>query len=117
MRDAFDVQDWGSHGLLWRNPPFSQLGEVVIKLIRDRDRAVLIVPYWPDQKWYHEAQPFIVRCMKFPRGTRVFDTRVGKIPGVRWRTCAWLVDASVPLQTAANAVQGVHVKVDRKSVV
>ena len=37
MRDAFEV-DWGKMCVLWMNPPYSRLPEVVTKLLRDVGR-------------------------------------------------------------------------------
>ena len=84
ITDAFQVPDWGEHGLLWCNPPFSRLREVVSKLIRDQARATLIVPKWAKQQWYRDAQPHILQRMKFRRGSHVFETLVGRLPGVPW---------------------------------
>ena len=43
VRDAFGV-DWGKMGVLWMDPPYSRLPEVVTKLLRDGGKAVMIKP-------------------------------------------------------------------------
>ena len=41
--DAFS-RDWGKESLLWINPPFSFLNQVVRKIGEDGAKAILIMP-------------------------------------------------------------------------
>ena len=58
--DAFS-KDWGSHGLLWINPPFDLFNEVLDKIILDGALAILIAPAWSSEEWLHRLQPLVVR--------------------------------------------------------
>ena len=37
---------WGEEPLLWLNPPFSLLPQVIHKLKKDRARAIVVFPHW-----------------------------------------------------------------------
>ena len=47
-------QDWGKEPLLWINPPFETLDEVVDKIIADNAQAIVVVPKWPHRRWWHK---------------------------------------------------------------
>ena len=49
-------QDWGRERLLWMNPPFETLEEVVNKIIADKALAIIVVPEWPRRRWWHRLQ-------------------------------------------------------------
>ena len=90
--DAFS-KDWGSHGLLWINPPFDLFNEVLDKIILDGALAILIAPEWPSEEWWHRLQPLVVRSFVVPKNTKVFLRRgLEPVAPPRWRTCAFLVD-------------------------
>ena len=93
--DAFQVTDWSEHGLLWCNPPFSRLQEVVCKILRDKARVVLIVPHWPNRSWFKKLRPFVLRKVWIKRGTKLFETTVGDLPGIPWSVLAMHIDASL----------------------
>ena len=43
--------DWSSE-VVWLNPPWALLSDVLCKLRAERPAAVLIVPVWPSQTWW-----------------------------------------------------------------
>ena len=46
--------DWTSlsqHGLLWANPPFSQMERVMGKVVKEPCRIVLVTPNWKGSNW------------------------------------------------------------------
>ena len=43
--------DWRPE-VVWLNPPWCLLGDIINKLHQERPAAVLIVPYWPTQMWW-----------------------------------------------------------------
>jgi hypothetical protein len=43
--------DWSSE-VVWLNPPWALLPDVLCKLRAERPAAVLVVPVWPSQTWY-----------------------------------------------------------------
>ena len=49
--DAFSFH-WGTGDLLWMNPPFSILSQVLGKIIRDHAFAFLVVPRWESAPWW-----------------------------------------------------------------
>lgn len=91
--DAFSTS-WARERepLLWVNPPFSQLGAVVSKLIRDAGRAILIMPNWRSFGWFAQIQPYVVKKYLYPTGTRMFEDASGPMPGLKWPCWALLVD-------------------------
>ena len=51
--DAFNLH-WhpDNIGYFWANPPFSRLGEVADKVVRDGARGVVICPRWANHQWH-----------------------------------------------------------------
>ncbi|KXZ45875.1 hypothetical protein GPECTOR_49g459 [Gonium pectorale] len=47
--DAF-AQHWGGRGLLYANPPFGRMGEVLRKLGDEKADCLLVAPVWP--RWW-----------------------------------------------------------------
>lgn len=88
--DAFG-QHWGSERLLWLNPPFSHLGQVVEKLARDESHAVLVVPDWARSKWYKRAMKMSVAELVFPKGTKFFELRGEPLKGTLWGVKVMLI--------------------------
>ena len=91
--DAFN-RNWGDEPLLWINPPFSFLDQVVNKIRQDKAKAVLVMPEWEDHTFFESVQPLIVRRYLFPKGTRVFEQKSGAMPGIRWPLCIAFVDGN-----------------------
>ena len=52
-QDAFQ-QDWSppAQPLLWINPPFKKMDQVLEKIVEDGASAILIAPDWKHQKWH-----------------------------------------------------------------
>ena len=63
--DAF-TKDWSSCGLLWCNPPFSLLGEVVNKLEREGAECILICPEWRSLAWFSKAEELMAKGKYYP---------------------------------------------------
>lgn len=91
--NAFDVP-WGSEALLWCNPPFSRMGEVVAKIKLDQARAVLIAPNWKNQDWFDELPEITIKRYFYPKGTRMFEVEDGPVGGTPWPVWALLVDGA-----------------------
>lgn len=64
-RDGFSVS-W-RHELLWLNPPWELIPQVLFKLKVDRARGTLIVPHWPSQTWWPTLLSVTARCRMLPR--------------------------------------------------
>ena len=97
--DAFRKNwDFERQGLLWWNPPFSRMKDVVDKIQRDGARGVLICPYWPQEEWHQRVLELSRRRWMWRRGTEVFETVDGPIGPTRWGVWALLVDGRLPPQ-------------------
>ena len=81
-QDAF-AQNWAGP-MLWMNPPFSRIGEVVRKIARDGAHAVLVVPDWPRRTWHKEAMRMAMVSLRYPVGNHIFE-----MPGTRKRPTPW----------------------------
>ena len=95
--DAFQ-QNWNPEqvGLLWANPPFSVLPQVIHKVKKDKAKVVLVCPDWPYSRWWKAAQWLVVGDVYFPKGTKVFDCPDRpKLPATRWGTWVYLLDGSL----------------------
>ena len=69
--DAF-TKNWGEESLLWMNPPFETLEEVVGKIIVDKATAIVIVPEWPKRRWWQKLQKIKVDDYKFAQKEKIF---------------------------------------------
>jgi len=45
-------QNWSQQELLWMNPPFSKILDVVNKIKKERPRCLLLVPAWETEPWW-----------------------------------------------------------------
>ena len=79
-------------GLLWLNPPFGVLKQVLNKLILEKLKAVLIAPHWPGEDFFKLAQPFIQKKYYYKAGQQFFEES-GEIMGsLPWPVWGWLID-------------------------
>ena len=81
-QDAF-AQNWAGP-MLWMNPPFSRIGEVVQKIAEDGAHAVLVVPDWPRRTWHKKAMRMAMVSLRYPVGNHIFE-----MPGARKRPTPW----------------------------
>ena len=89
--DAFK-KDWGKERLLWINPPFETLEEVVNKIIEYKALAIIVVPEWPRRRWWQKLQRIKLEEYKFEPKEKIFlrgGTELMKPP--RFQTWAMLV--------------------------
>ena len=69
--DAFTAS-WGE-GVLWLNPPYSRLPDVIKKCRADGAHALLAAPTWAKKRWFQEANKLAVKKIIYPRETRFFE--------------------------------------------
>jgi hypothetical protein len=87
--DAFE-KDW--HGkLLWMNPPFSKISQVVRKIQTDEAHALLMVPRWVHRRWYMEIKRVAVMSMFIPAKTKLFGQGDKKCRETPWPVEVFLV--------------------------
>ena len=92
-------KDWSQEGLLWMNPPFETLEEVVDKIVGDQARAIVVVPEWPHRRWWKRLQDIKVAEFKFDPKMKIFlrgGTELLKPP--RFKTWAFLVHGALAPQ-------------------
>lgn len=67
---AFDglALDWRDE-VVWLNPPWALLGDIIGKLAIERPAGVLIVPCWPSQTWWPSLLALGGRHLDLPRPT------------------------------------------------
>jgi hypothetical protein len=87
VEDSFTVK-WTHSivGLLWANPPFSLIANVIHKLKKDHGHAVLVVPKWVTAPWWEDLQDIVVRMLEYPCATPLFEL-VGAgftVPPTKW---------------------------------
>ena len=103
--DAFD-QHWGN-GLMWMNPPYTELPRVMKKIQQDHAHVVLVLPAWRRRKWYKVAATLAVESTTYPPGTRFFALGNKACCGCRWAVTAFLVCAH-PERCSLEALQAQH---------
>ena len=83
---------WGEVELLWLNPPYSKLEETIQKVIKEKVRAVMVLPDWRSESWWKKIQEYVVKKYFYPKGTKMFELGGREVEGVRWGVWAYLVD-------------------------
>lgn len=94
VQDAFAVHwHYRAHELIWMNPPYSRLAQVVWKIKQDHCHCVIVVPKWDQEDWYQDLLKILVRCVIYPAGTSLFEL-CGEhvhVPPTRWAVVAAFV--------------------------
>lgn len=92
IEDAFQV-DWGRQGLMWMNPPYSQLQKTVNKMIVDRGVGIMLLPDWRSCQWWTDIQPYVVKRHWYAPGVKVFEVAGTDFSeGTKWPVWAYYVD-------------------------
>eukprot|EP00667_Euglena_gracilis_P031350 EG_transcript_45239 len=66
IEDAFR-RSW-SDDVIWANPPFSRLKDVVWKWQEDQAHGIIIAPKWPTAIWFEDLMSMVIRGLVFPGG-------------------------------------------------
>jgi hypothetical protein len=84
------------NGLLWANPPFKILGQVVKKIGQDKCRVAICTPEWRDEEWWQELEKMTPYVVRMPPRTRLYygAYRQAPLPQKWWRTVVWFVDTT-----------------------
>ena len=80
--------------VIWANPPFSLLNQVVTKLIMEPCRMVLVTPEWRTETWWKPLDMITLSRVYVPAHLAIYqgdhDTKI--LPGPHWATAVSLVD-------------------------
>ena len=92
---------WPRDVLLYANPPWTILDQVVDKILMDRVRIMLVAPFWPEAQWYRKVRPFIVdRCLWKQALYLAPDGRLRPRP--KWSTLFMSIDASLVVKSSTH---------------
>lgn len=98
--DSFWTQDSSAfmkswkHDVLWMNPPFSKLNNVLEKILQDEAQGILLVPLWPSRLWFQALSRIAVKWWDLPKKVPIFQTEDGKpLPPRSWTTRAVVFNA------------------------
>ena len=80
---AFD-QSWKAQGLLWSNPPFSRMGELVSKIEAEGPECLIVCPNWPTSPWWEPLQNLTAKAQFYPTGGRLLETDQGRVGPTKW---------------------------------
>ena len=72
------TRSWKAQGLLWINPPFTRLEEVVNKVEKDQATCLFLCPNWPTAPWWEKLQGMAQKMFYYPRGTLLFENEDGQ---------------------------------------
>ena len=75
--DAF--QKCWKWDILWMNPPFSKLNQVLEKILRDEAQGILLIPVWPSRVWFHALSRLAVKWWDLPRDQPIFMSEAKRI--------------------------------------
>ena len=92
--DAFE-KDWSQEDLLWINAPFQKISEVVQKVVKEKAKAIIIVPEWETEWWWQRVENISMRRFKFRR--EPIFLKGGKLlqEPPTWDVWAFLVDGGL----------------------
>ena len=62
--DAFSI-NW-SGKFMYMFSPFSIIGQVIVKVHREKVHCVMVIPDWPGQPWYPQALQLACNQLTFP---------------------------------------------------
>ena len=58
--------DWSTPHVLWLNPPWNHMSQVLDKIIQSKARGVLIYPQWPLQPWFARLEACSLKTLVLP---------------------------------------------------
>ena len=90
-------KDWSKDKLLWINPPFERMQEVVDKIVHDGARAVVVAPCWDETApWFETLNEMSENYFEIPHHWKLFVDQFGiPLPQRHWKTTAFLVDGTI----------------------
>jgi len=106
--DAFS-QDWSGR-VLWFNPPFDLLDQVLEKIIQDQAHGILVLPEWNRRRFLRKATALCLDEIIFPEGFCFFKRPTWVSKGLRWPVRVMLVCGHSP-----RCVRGRFVRHHQKS--
>ena len=78
---------------MWCNPPFSQLGKVLTKIVAEPCAILLVTPFWVGTNWMRILEKIALKQILVPVEDEVFQKDNKKLfPAPSWQTCVSLVD-------------------------
>ena len=80
--DAFK-QRWDQH-ILWLNPPYSMMEQVVTKIRANQAHGIVVAPEWPTKVWWEPLQRLAVWRWRLSSGTKVFELGHRPCKPTRW---------------------------------
>ena len=108
---AFD-RNWRAQGLLWINPPFNLLSEVVEKAGRDKAHCLILCPNWPTAKWWDKLQKLSIWSHYFPPGTRLFEVENGHtMSPTRWGVWIMYINPDLDSPTKIRVLKNTQLKI------
>lgn len=86
--------------VLWANPPFSKIEQVLTKVVLEKVRMVITTPEWgasgSSARWRSLLDRMTVARVALPAGEPTYMTERGKvIPAPKWLTTVSLLDGSL----------------------
>ena len=105
------AQDWKYPPLLWVNPPFPVLMDVMDKIREDGAHVVAVLPGWYNKKWYIKAKQMQVDEIVYGSGTKVFELYGRPSASARWNVHIMLLCGHVARCSRAQFFQGMTWKV------
>jgi len=73
--DAFD-KNWYDK-ILWIYPPISQITRIIEKIFRDEACGIILVPVWPECKWFVSLNYITVQWWNLPHDKILFEDPKG----------------------------------------
>ena len=84
------------NGILWANPPFSQLERVLCKIVQDPCRIVLVTPNWKGPSWERILNKIAQSQFVVEPGTPLYkgDWDGTPLPSPNWETVVSYIDTT-----------------------
>ena len=94
-------------GVIWANPAFSDLVDVVKKIKQDKAQVILVAPDWKDYDYYDDLWPMVQAYHYYPREADIFECSKQQMSHRRqqWGVWALYLNGAQDKREETNAVE------------
>ena len=87
--------DEKNDGLLWANPPWTKIEQILVKAALDGVQLVLLTPDWTSQDWRALLGVITVRRCTIPTTHGLFAADTGPLPAPKWDVLVSQIDGKL----------------------
>jgi hypothetical protein len=85
-------EKWDSSKMHWWNPPFSLIGDVVLKILADHSIGIVVAPAWRSENWFKVLDNVSSRRHVISAGEKIFELEGSLVGPTKWDVVFFLLD-------------------------